>query len=133
MPIRVHHKGGRYYFQFGATGAKYSFNPKSKDSMRKAYKRVLSQARAIEWRKHGGARSSRRGTYRRLDVQSVLFPKSWTAEKSVRWLAAHHYKHRTMRTTARHRRFRQHPTKRGYKYRTLKLDNKVELVLMYRE
>ena len=51
MPIKVHKKDGKYYYQYGTTGAKYYFKPNSERSMDQAYKKCVKQVAAIHIRK----------------------------------------------------------------------------------
>jgi hypothetical protein len=47
MPIKIHTINGKYYYQYGTTGTKYYFNPKSERSMKRAYNKSVKQAAAI--------------------------------------------------------------------------------------
>ena len=50
MPIKIHHVNGRYFYQYGRTGAKFYFNPKNDISMHKAFHRCMKQVAAIHVR-----------------------------------------------------------------------------------
>lgn len=52
MPINIGYDKLGSYYQFGKTGKKYYYNPKSSRSKIMAYNKALKQSKAIEWSKH---------------------------------------------------------------------------------
>jgi len=58
MPVNLHYKDGKYWYQFGTTGKKYYFKPNT-NSMDKVHHLALKQAAAI----HASEYYRRRGKY----------------------------------------------------------------------
>lgn len=64
-------------------------------------------------------------------LQTILIPKSYTLKESRDWLKQHDYATSYYRLTTNFRRWMQTPPIKGATYKSIKLDNGVELVYQH--